>query len=141
VAARGEEARGAEVGVIGLGTMGGQIAGHLLAAGYRVTGRDVVMVHVIGGGTHSRLHCQLIANILGRPVIAGPSEASALGNVLVQARAAGELGSLTEMRAIASRMDGLAAYDPGGDPAGDELYGRFLDVTGLGVDPVAPAVA
>lgn len=107
----------------------------------RVTGRDVEMVHVIGGGTHSRLHCQLIANILGRPVIAGPSEASALGNVLVQARAAGELGSLTEMRAIASRMDGLAAYDPGGDPAGDELYGRFLDVTGLGVDPVAPAVA
>jgi rhamnulokinase len=99
------------------------------------------MVHMIGGGTYSALHCKLMADVLRRPVLAGPAEATALGNVLVQARAARELATLSEMRAIASRMDGLTMYEPAGDQAGDELYGRFLDVTGVTVEETAATVA
>ena len=60
----------------------------------RTTGREVDVVHVIGGGAQAELLCRLTADVLGRRVLAGPVEATALGNVLVQARAAGELGSL-----------------------------------------------
>ena len=49
---------------------------------------------MIGGGARNELLCQLTADVTGREVLAGPVEATALGNVLVQARAAGELGSL-----------------------------------------------
>ena len=66
------------------------------------TGRDVDVVHVIGGGARNELLCRLTADLLGRPVLAGPVEATALGNVLVQARAVGELGSLADMRAVAA---------------------------------------
>ena len=61
-----------------------------------VSGRDVRRIHVIGGGARNALLCRLTADICGREVLAGPVEATALGNVLVQARAAGELGSLAE---------------------------------------------
>jgi len=59
-----------------------------------VTGKDVRQVHIVGGGSQNRLLCQLTADRTGLPVLAGPVEATALGNVLVQARAAG-LGGLT----------------------------------------------
>ena len=67
-----------------------------------VTGRDVRRIHVIGGGARNALLCRLTADVCGREVLAGPVEATALGNVLVQARAAGELGSLAELRAVAA---------------------------------------
>ena len=54
-----------------------------------LTGRDVDVVHVVGGGSQNALLCQLTADACGVPVVAGPVEATALGNVLVQARAAG----------------------------------------------------
>jgi rhamnulokinase len=108
----------------------------------RVAGRPIEMVHVIGGGSRNELHCRLIANTLGRPVIAGPAEASALGNVLVQARASGELGSRREMRTITSRMDEIVEYQPvtAGQDA-NETFGRFLEITGLAVDRAQPIVA
>ena len=56
----------------------------------------IEVVHLIGGGSRNALLCQLTADLRGRPVLAGPVEATALGNVLVQARADGELGSLAE---------------------------------------------
>ena len=66
------------------------------------SGREVRTIHVIGGGARNELLCQLTADITGREVLAGPVEATALGNVLVQARAAGELGSLADMRAVSA---------------------------------------
>ena len=54
-----------------------------------LTGRDVDVVHVVGGGAQNALLCQLTADACGLPVVAGPVEATALGNVLVQARAFG----------------------------------------------------
>ncbi|RLL68473.1 rhamnulokinase family protein [Streptomyces sp. Z26] len=65
----------------------------------RLTGRDVDTVHVVGGGARNELLCQLTADACGLPVVAGPAEAAALGNVLVQARAAGTLhGPLPSLR-------------------------------------------
>ena len=100
-----------------------------------VSGRDVRRIHVIGGGARNALLCRLTADITGREVLAGPVEATALGNVLVQARAAGELGSLAELRAVAAASAEPVTVEPA---AGQEaLYGRFLDITALGTPTTA----
>jgi rhamnulokinase len=104
----------------------------------RVSGRDVDVVHVIGGGAQAELLCRLTADLLGRPVLAGPVEATALGNVLVQARAAGELGSLADIRAAAAASTDPTTYEPSAArDAADATYERFLSVTGLAVDEPA----
>ena len=89
-------------------------------------------IHVIGGGARNALLCRLTADICGREVLAGPVEATALGNVLVQARAAGELGSLTELRTVAAASANPTLHEPSEDREAAELtYRRFLDLTGL----------
>ncbi len=77
-----------------------------------VTGRRFDTIHVIGGGARNRVLCQLTADLTGLPVIAGPIEATALGNILVQARAAGHLGSLAEIRQVVSSACQLEHYEP-----------------------------
>jgi rhamnulokinase len=77
-----------------------------------VSGRDIRTIHVIGGGARNALLCQLTADVTGREVLAGPVEATALGNVLVQARAAGELGSLSDMRAVSAASFEPVHYEP-----------------------------
>jgi rhamnulokinase len=94
----------------------------------RVTGREIDVIHVIGGGARNDLLCRLTADVLGRPVLAGPVEATALGNVLVQARATAELSSLADMRAVAAASIEPRAYEPGDDARA--TYDRFLTVTG-----------
>jgi rhamnulokinase len=104
-----------------------------------VSGRRVDCIHVIGGGARNRLLCRLTADVTGRRVLAGPVEATALGNVLVQARAAGRLGSLAEMRDVARASATPEAYEPAGDRDAD--YDRFLSATGLTLDTPASAMA
>jgi rhamnulokinase len=108
----------------------------------RVTGRRVEVVHLIGGGVRNELLCRLTADVLSRPVLAGPVEATALGNVLMQARATGDLGSLADVRAVAAASTDPAVVEPTArrDEA-DALYARFLEVTGLAVDEPEPAIA
>ncbi len=97
-----------------------------------VTGRRAEVVHVVGGGVRNTLLCQLTADILSLPVLAGPEEATALGNVLVQARSSGELESLADMRALVRRSVQVRRFEPGGArPAARDTYSRFLSVTGL----------
>jgi rhamnulokinase len=80
-----------------------------------LAGRDIVVVHVVGGGTQNTLLCQAIADRSGRPVLAGPVEATVLGNVLVQARAAGYVGpDLADLRALIARTHDLARFEPRG---------------------------
>ena len=80
----------------------------------RLSGREVDVVHLVGGGAQNALLCQLTADACGRPVLAGPVEATALGNVLVQARAAGSLtGALEDLRALVARTHELVRYLPG----------------------------
>ncbi len=67
---------------------------------------------MIGGGARNELLNQLTADVTGREVLAGPVEATALGNVLVQARATGELGSLSDMRAVSAASFVPAHFEP-----------------------------
>jgi rhamnulokinase len=79
-----------------------------------LTGREVDTVHVVGGGAQNTLLCRLTAQAVDRPVVAGPVEATALGNVLVQARTHGALPqSLDELRAGIARTTPLHRYLPG----------------------------
>jgi rhamnulokinase len=83
-----------------------------------IADRGVDVLHVIGGGSQNELLCQLTADASGLPVLAGPVEASALGNVLVQARALGEpLPDLGAMRALVRSTHHLRRYEPQGKPA------------------------
>ncbi|MFD5317460.1 rhamnulokinase family protein [Streptomyces sp. NPDC127098] len=84
----------------------------------RLSGRVVDTVHIVGGGAHNELLCQLTADACGLPVVAGPAEAAALGNVLVQARAAGAVtGGLAELRALLRASQRLRRHEPSGDQA------------------------
>ena len=101
-----------------------------------VSGREIQRIHVIGGGSRNALLCRLTADLCGREVHAGPVEATALGNVLVQARGAGELGSLAELRAAAAASAEPTVHEPSGD--GGETYQRFLAVSGLPIEERTP---
>jgi rhamnulokinase len=92
-----------------------------LAAGYartlrdaeRLAGRTVDVVHIVGGGSQNRLLCQLTADVTGKKVVAGPVEATALGNILVQARAAGSVsGELADLRALVVHSHHLQVFVP-----------------------------
>lgn len=77
------------------------------------TGAHIDTIHLVGGGSQNTLLCQLIADRTGRSVRAGPVEASAIGNVLVQARAAGLVsGSLRDLRALVARTHSPTEYLP-----------------------------
>ncbi|MFJ8630491.1 rhamnulokinase family protein [Streptomyces sp. NPDC093568] len=79
-----------------------------------LAGHPVDVVHVVGGGTRNALLCQLTADACGLPVVAGPAEAAALGNVLVQARAHGLVGDLADGRRLLTRTQPLNRYEPRG---------------------------
>jgi len=78
----------------------------------RCTGRDVRVLHVVGGGAANDLLLALVAAATGLPVVAGPVEASAVGNLLVQLRAAGRVGDREEMRRVVARSFLLKAVTP-----------------------------
>jgi rhamnulokinase len=78
-----------------------------------LSGRDVEVVHLVGGGARNELLCQLTADACGLPVVAGPVEAAALGNVLVQARAGGALGGgLADLRALLRATQRVRTFTP-----------------------------
>jgi len=80
-----------------------------------LSGRAVRRVHVVGGGAQNSLLCRLLAERLGMPVLAGPVEATALGNVLVQGRAHGALsGSLEDLRSLIARTHPPVVHQPTG---------------------------
>jgi rhamnulokinase len=90
-----------------------------------VTGRALDVLHVVGGGASNRLLCAWTAEAAGRPVHAGPVEATLAGNLLVQAMALGEIGSVAEGREIVRRSFAPTLYEPTGDPAWAEARERF----------------
>ena len=82
-------------------------------AASELSGRTVDVIHLVGGGSQNTLLCQLTANHSGRPVLAGPVEATAIGNILIQARAAGVLsGELEDLRALVASAFPPLRYDP-----------------------------
>ncbi|MEV0457791.1 rhamnulokinase [Catellatospora methionotrophica] len=82
-----------------------------------LAGRDVAVVHLVGGGARNELLCQLTADACGLPVVAGPVEATALGNALVQARAIGAVhGAVSDLRGLLRRHTSTLRYLPRTDP-------------------------
>ncbi|MEZ5940693.1 MAG: rhamnulokinase [Planctomycetaceae bacterium] len=90
-----------------------------------LTGERVEEIHIVGGGCQSQLLNQFTANACGRPVIAGPIEATALGNVLIQARATGDIGSLDDIRKVVRNSVKLERFEPQQSAAWDSAYERF----------------
>jgi rhamnulokinase len=77
-----------------------------------LAGREVEAVHLVGGGARNALLCQLTADATGLPVLAGPVEATALGNLLVQARADGVVSDLAHLRSLVRETQQVVRYDP-----------------------------
>jgi rhamnulokinase len=84
----------------------------VLADAERLSGRKIKRLHLVGGGSKNRLLNQLAANATGREVLAGPVEATAIGNVLIQALALGEIRSLAELRGVVRRSFDMERFQP-----------------------------
>jgi rhamnulokinase len=96
----------------------------------RLTAKKHPVIHIIGGGSQNGLLNQWTANATGKTVIAGPAEATAIGNLLVQAIALGEIASLAEGRALVRHSCDLAVYQPQDAAAWEAAYARFLALAG-----------
>jgi len=77
-----------------------------------ITGQNIDCLHIVGGGIQNELLCQFTANAIGKKVIAGPIEATASGNLLIQAKAAGQIKTLGELRKIVRNSFELKEYQP-----------------------------
>lgn len=96
-----------------------------------LAGSKVEVIHVVGGGSQNELLNQFTANACGRPVVAGPVEATALGNVLVQARSSGALSTLAEMRAVVRASSALKHYEPRERSQWTDAYADFRELLSL----------
>lgn len=88
-------------------------------------GRRIERIHIVGGGSRNRVLNQFVADATGRLVIAGPSEATAAGNVVVQAIGAGDLRDVPEARALIRRSFPVECFEPRPQAAWDAAYARF----------------
>lgn len=94
----------------------------------QITGKRVKTINIVGGGSRSSLLCQLTADVTGRPVVAGPDEATSMGNILSQLAAKGEVRTLTEGRDVVRRSTNLAVYHPLEGHRWQEAYGEFCEL-------------
>ncbi|TAN36222.1 MAG: rhamnulokinase [Verrucomicrobia bacterium] len=95
-----------------------------------LTGQKAEVLHIVGGGTQNKLLNQLAANAVGRPVITGPIEATAVGNILMQMLATKKIKSLAEGRKIVRASFPTDTYKPQTAAAWDAAYQRFLKIQG-----------
>ena len=86
-----------------------------------LTGRTIEVIHVVGGGSRNRLLNQLTADATGIPVLAGPSEATVIGNALVQLISLGELAHLDEGRQLVAEIGALERFEPRGQDAWQDV--------------------
>ena len=90
-------------------------------------GKRIPFINIVGGGTKEAPLCQLCADACERPVYAGPVEATAIGNIAVQAISSGEIKDLTEAREVVRNSFEIEHYEPKGDKAmWDDAYAKFL---------------
>jgi len=90
-----------------------------------LAGGRIETIHVVGGGTQNRQLCQAIASACARRVVAGPIEATATGNLMMQAVAAGDVGSIAEAREVIRRSFEVEEYEPQNTAAWEDACGRF----------------
>ena len=91
-----------------------------------LSGKALQVIHIIGGGSRNRLLNQFTADATGCEVVAGPVEATAIGNILLQAIALQQIASLADGRALVRRSFDVTSYEPQASPAWDEAYSRYL---------------
>lgn len=112
---------------------------HVIEQAEGLSGRPVEAVHVVGGGSRNALLCQLTADATRLPVLAGPVEATAMGNVMVQALACGRVSSLEEIRAVVRLSVEVTRYEPQGDAErwGNvaEHFSKLLDTAAVSSGP------
>jgi rhamnulokinase len=94
----------------------------------KVWPRPVRRIHIIGGGVRNPLLCQFTANATGLPAVAGPVEATAIGNIMVQALSLGYVSSLADMREVISRSFEPVCYEPQQTKEWDSAWERFKDI-------------
>jgi rhamnulokinase len=96
---------------------------------YAVTGRKIKHLHIVGGGSRNQLLNQLSANACQVTVVAGPTEATAIGNILIQAIAMGHLGSLEDVRRVVRRSFPVTQYNCREESTWQDAYERFQGLT------------
>jgi len=96
-----------------------------------LTGEKPTAVNIVGGGTQDKLLCQLTSDACGLEVVAGPVEATAIGNICVQAIAAGEIANMKEAREVVANSFDVEYYKPNTEAKTmiDEAYGKFCELT------------
>ena len=94
----------------------------------QISNRKIGRLHIIGGGSQNWMLCQFTADATGLPVVAGPAEGTALGNVMVQAMAHGMVQSLTEIRRMIRNSFEFKEFIPENGSEWNRHYARFLDV-------------
>jgi len=93
-----------------------------------LTNSRIEVIHIVGGGSKSAILNQFTADACQRPVLAGPVEATAIGNLLVQVRSSGELSSLSEIRQIVRKSTPITTYLPGNPEPWDSAFVRFASL-------------
>ncbi len=93
-----------------------------------LTKTNIDKIHIIGGGTQNRLLSQFTADVTGRMVITGPIEATAIGNILTQAIAAGDINSLDEARQVITNSFEPETFEPQNGDGWEDAYGKLLEL-------------
>ncbi|WP_438447575.1 rhamnulokinase [Gorillibacterium sp. sgz5001074] len=100
-----------------------------------LTGNTYGGLHMMGGGIQNKFLCRMTASAIGRPVWAGPVEASSLGNMAAQLIALGEVADMTEARGLIKRSYPLDIYEPEQPEVWDEAFERYLSITKMSIMP------
>jgi rhamnulokinase len=95
-----------------------------------LVGRRIETIHIVGGGAQNRTLCQMTADACRRRVVAGPIEATAIGNIMMQAVSAGAVSSIAEAREVIRNSFPVVEYHPQDCDPWDEAYQRFLAIIG-----------
>jgi len=103
---------------------------HLLRLLREMSGADIDVLHIVGGGAKDSLLCGLTAEAVGLPVVAGPAEATCTGNLIAQLVGAGVVSSVGEGRMLVRRSHDPKRYEPRNSSAWDEAYAMYLRVLG-----------
>ena len=101
---------------------------HVLGMCEDLVGGRIETIHVVGGGTQNQQLCQAAADACGRRVVAGPIEATATGNLMMQAVAAGDVASIAEAREVIRNSFSVKEYEPRDTPLWDQAYERFIGI-------------
>ena len=92
----------------------------------KIAGRETDVLHMVGGGIQNKLLCQMVSSATKVPVVAGPVEATAAGNILVQLMATGQVASIAEGRQLIGSSFPMEAYEPQEPDVWDDAYAQFL---------------